>query len=82
MAGADPVIALAPAAHPALVGRPYLYGLAAGGERGVGPVITRLGDEMKRTMRLWGVRRIAEPRPVGARLVSLGGESASPGTPS
>ena len=48
----------------------------------MGPVITRLGDEMKRTMRLWGVSGIAELRPMGGPLVSLGGESASPGTPS
>ncbi|MGH3629038.1 MAG: alpha-hydroxy acid oxidase, partial [Sciscionella sp.] len=58
--GADIVAALALGASGALVGRAYLYGLMAGGERGVARAIAILEEEITRTLRLLGVRGIAE----------------------
>ncbi len=52
--GSDVVKALALGARTVLVGRAYLYGLAAAGEAGVGRVLDVLGAEMVRTMRLLG----------------------------
>jgi 4-hydroxymandelate oxidase len=43
-----------------LIGRPYIYGLAAGGAQGVERVITILRDELERAMALTGRRSIAE----------------------
>jgi len=37
-----------------LIGRPYLYGLAAQGRRGVERIIDVFADEMSRTMALLG----------------------------
>ena len=44
MTGADIVAALALGARFTLVGRAYLYGLMAGGERGVDRAVEILGD--------------------------------------
>ena len=77
--GADVVIALALGADLAMVGRPYLYGLAAAGEAGVGVMIGMLRDEMERTMHLLGVGGIAELRRLGTELVALDGASAPTG---
>jgi L-lactate dehydrogenase (cytochrome) len=41
-----------------MAGRPYLYGLAAGGERGVDHVLGLLLEDLRRTMALIGVTRI------------------------
>jgi L-lactate dehydrogenase (cytochrome) len=62
MTGADVVAAIAFGAHAALVGRAYLYGLMAGGERGVARAVRILTDEVARTMALLGVSRVAELR--------------------
>jgi L-lactate dehydrogenase (cytochrome) len=70
--GADAIIALALGANLCLVGRAYLYGLAAGGEEGVALMIRMLRDEMERTMQLLGVSGTAELRARGEELVSLG----------
>lgn len=61
--GADVVAAIAMGAHSALVGRAYLYGLMAGGERGVAKAVRILSDEVARTMALLGVTSIADLRP-------------------
>ncbi|HZC25932.1 MAG TPA: alpha-hydroxy acid oxidase [Actinopolymorphaceae bacterium] len=53
--GADIVAAVALGARAALVGRAYLYGLMAGGERGVQRAADILGAEIRRTMQLLGV---------------------------
>ncbi|GAB2667736.1 alpha-hydroxy acid oxidase [Saccharopolyspora gloriosae] len=53
--GADIVAAVARGADSCLVGRAYLYGLMAGGERGVQRAVDILRTEIERTMRLLGV---------------------------
>jgi L-lactate dehydrogenase (cytochrome) len=58
--GADIVAALALGAKGCLVGRAYLYGLMAGGERGVSRAIDILAEEITRTMRLLGVNSVDE----------------------
>jgi isopentenyl diphosphate isomerase/L-lactate dehydrogenase-like FMN-dependent dehydrogenase len=52
--GSDVIKALALGARAVLVGRPYLYGLGAAGERGVERVLEILEEEMSRTMSLLG----------------------------
>ncbi len=56
--GTDVVKALALGARGVLVGRPYLYGLAAGGEAGVVRAIEILKQELVRDLRLLGVGRV------------------------
>lgn len=63
MSGADVVAAVALGARTALVGRAYLYGLMAGGERGVDRAAEILSAEVRRTMQLLGVRSIGELGP-------------------
>jgi isopentenyl diphosphate isomerase/L-lactate dehydrogenase-like FMN-dependent dehydrogenase len=58
--GSDVVKALALGADAALVGRPYAYGLAAGGQEGVDEVIRQLLAETDLTLALVGGRSIAE----------------------
>jgi L-lactate dehydrogenase (cytochrome) len=60
MSGADVAAALCLGATAVLVGRAYLYGLMAGGERGVGRVADLLGDEITRTMQLLGAASVKE----------------------
>ncbi len=60
MSGADVVAALALGAVAAWVGRAYLYGLMAGGERGVDRAAEILTKEVRRTMQLLGVRTVNE----------------------
>ncbi|MGH3097406.1 MAG: alpha-hydroxy-acid oxidizing protein, partial [Streptosporangiales bacterium] len=60
MHGADVVAGLALGARGCLVGRAYLYGLMAGGERGVERAIAILAEELGRTMQLLGVRSVEE----------------------
>jgi len=52
--GADVVKALALGAKACLVGRPWVYGLAAGGTAGVERVLEILRDEIDRTLALIG----------------------------
>jgi L-lactate dehydrogenase (cytochrome) len=68
--GADVVAAVAFGARACLVGRAYLYGLMAGGERGVQRVADLLTAEMHRTLQLLGVTSIAELTPDRVRLRS------------
>jgi 4-hydroxymandelate oxidase len=58
--GTDVLMALALGAKAVFIGRPYVYGLAAGGARGVERVIWILRDELERAMALTGRRSIAE----------------------
>ena len=51
-----------------MVGRAYLYGLMAGGERGVDRATEILTAEIRRTMQLLGVRTIAELAPHHVKL--------------
>jgi 4-hydroxymandelate oxidase len=61
--GTDVLTALALGAKAVFIGRPYIYGLAAGGAKGVERVITILRDELERAMALTGRRSIAEIDP-------------------
>ncbi|ORV45540.1 alpha-hydroxy-acid oxidizing enzyme [Mycolicibacter engbaekii] len=63
MSGADIVAAVALGARCTLIGRAYLYGLMAGGQAGVHRVIDILAEQIRRTMRLLGVRDLAELSP-------------------
>jgi L-lactate dehydrogenase (cytochrome) len=63
MSGQDIVAALAMGADFTLIGRAYLYGLMAGGRRGVDRTIEILAKDIERTMRLLGVASIAELNP-------------------
>ena len=63
MNGADVVACLALGAKFTLIGRAYLYGLMAGGRRGVDRTIEILSDEVRRTMKLLQVHNIAELEP-------------------
>jgi L-lactate dehydrogenase (cytochrome) len=68
--GADVVAAVAMGARACLVGRAYLYGLMAGGERGVQRAADILAKEVARTMQLLGVTTVAELTPDRVRLRS------------
>ena len=63
MNGADIVASVALGAKFTLIGRAYLYGLMAGGRRGVDRTIEILRTEIERTMQLLGVSSLAELEP-------------------
>ncbi len=69
MSGGDIVAALALGADFTMVGRAYLYGLMAGGRKGVDRTIEILGTETARTMQLLGVNRIGDLTPDHMRLI-------------
>jgi L-lactate dehydrogenase (cytochrome) len=56
--GADIAKALALGARACMIGRPYLYGLAVGGQDGVARAIRILTTELSRTLALMGCTRI------------------------
>lgn len=58
--GSDVLKAMALGAHGVMIGRAALYGLAAGGEAGVGHALALLRTEMERGMTLLGCRSLAE----------------------
>jgi lactate 2-monooxygenase len=58
--GADIVKALALGADCVLVGRPYVYGLALGGENGVTHVLKSLVGELEMTLHLSGVPSVGK----------------------
>ena len=68
LSGADVVAAVALGAKACLVGRAYLYGLMAGGERGVQRAVEILTGELVRTMQLLGVDSVARLEPAHVRL--------------
>ncbi|MGH9086800.1 MAG: alpha-hydroxy acid oxidase [Acidimicrobiales bacterium] len=61
--GGHVVLALALGARAVLIGRPYLYGLAAAGERGVERILDVLAAEMRRTLLLLGCPSVADLGP-------------------
>ncbi|QQV76930.1 alpha-hydroxy-acid oxidizing protein [Sphingomonas aliaeris] len=73
--GSDVVKALALGATACSIGRPYLYGLAAGGEPGVDRLLTLLHEEFVRTLTLAGVNDIAA---LSARHVRRRANGAGP----
>lgn len=64
--GSDIVKAIALGARACMIGRAYLYGLAAAGERGVDGVLSILAADVRRTMALSGHKSVAE---LGRHLV-------------
>jgi L-lactate dehydrogenase (cytochrome) len=58
--GVDVLKAIALGATACMIGRPYIYGLAAGGQLGVERALQILKDELERNMALMGVTRIAD----------------------
>ena len=58
--GQDVLKALAVGARGCLIGRAYLYGLAAMGEAGVSKALSLIADELRISMSLTGVREIAD----------------------
>jgi lactate 2-monooxygenase len=61
--GADMIKALALGAQAVLLGRPYVYGLALGGEPGVRHVLRALRNDFELTMRLAGLAKLSELGP-------------------
>lgn len=61
--GSDIVKAMALGASACCIGRPYLYGLGAAGERGVDHVLDFFDDGVRRTMALLGARSVEELTP-------------------
>lgn len=62
LSGADVLAAVGLGATAAMVGRAYLYGLMAGGERGVDQMFNIMQSEATRTMQLMGVENVSELR--------------------
>jgi L-lactate dehydrogenase (cytochrome) len=61
--GSDIVKAVALGARACMIGRAFMYGLGAAGERGVDRVLALLEADMRRTMVLTGRRSVAELAP-------------------
>jgi len=68
--GSDIAKALALGANACMIGRAYLYGLGAGGERGVDFVLDHLREGLKRTMMLCGAASLSELKPELLRMRS------------
>lgn len=62
LSGADVLAAVGLGADAVMVGRAYLYGLMAGGERGVDRMLEIMRSEAERTMQLMGAGSIADVR--------------------
>ena len=75
--GTDVLMALALGAKAVFIGRPYVYGLAVGGAKGVERVILILRDELERAMALTGRRSIAEIDASVLRRATDAGSSAA-----
>ena len=58
--GADVLKALALGADAVLIGRPYVYGLAVGGQAGVERVIQQLWAEVDSSLSLLGAHSVRE----------------------
>jgi L-lactate dehydrogenase (cytochrome) len=67
--GADVAVALARGADICMVGRPYLYGLAAAGTAGARRAIDMLVEQFRRTLQLLGVTSVPELRQHADTLV-------------
>ena len=74
--GSHVVKALALGARACMVGRPYLYGLGAGGEAGVDRALEILRTEVERCFRLVGCRSVSELNSDFVRRTSIGSGSA------
>ena len=65
--GADVALAVGLGARAVLLGRPYVYGLAVAGERGVREVVRNVVAELDLTLGLAGGRSLADLPPAVAR---------------
>jgi L-lactate dehydrogenase (cytochrome) len=72
--GADIAVAIARGADLCVVGRGYLYGLAAAGQLGVEHAIDLLAAQLRRTMQLLGVVTVSELRQGADELVVPAGD--------
>jgi L-lactate dehydrogenase (cytochrome) len=70
--GSDIVKAVALGARACMAGRAFMYGLGAGGERGVDKVVSLLEADMRRTMALTGYRQVSD---LGPELIRWRGET-------
>ena len=68
MSGQDAYAAVALGAKAVFIGRAYLYGVMADGERGVEKVIELMRRDFVNTMALTGNRNLTEVRQTGASL--------------
>lgn len=75
--GGDIVAAMALGASGVLVGRAYLYGLMAGGRRGVARAVEILSEEITRTLALLGVDDISAVGAEHVTIRSIGSESVN-----
>ncbi len=66
--GADVLRALALGADAVMIGRPYVWGLAAGGEEGVRAVLDAFTQDLQRAMALAGCPTLADVAPDRVRL--------------
>lgn len=71
LSGQDAYAAIAMGAKAVFIGRAYLYGIMAGGERGVQKVVEIMKRDFVNTMALTGARNIAEVQKIGAKLRPL-----------
>lgn len=67
--GADIATSIALGADAAFIGRPYLWGLVAGGTAGVDRVLTVLSEQLTRCMKLLGVSSIEQLKSEGSELL-------------
>lgn len=79
--GTDLVKALALGARAALIGRPFLYGLAAAGPDGVAAVLEIFRDELRRTLVLMGCRDVRELDPSWLVPLGMSGRASRPDLP-
>ena len=70
--GADIAVAIARGADLCMIGRGYLYGLAAAGQAGVEHAVVLLTEQLRRTLQLLGVTSVAELREHADELVTRG----------
>ena len=68
--GADIAVSIALGADMAFIGRPYVYAVAAAGQRGVEHVVSMLTDQLRSVMQLSGVTTLAELRQHGPELLN------------
>ncbi|HEY3980768.1 MAG TPA: alpha-hydroxy acid oxidase [Streptosporangiaceae bacterium] len=71
--GSDILKAVALGARACMAGRAFLYGLGAGGERGVDKVVALLEADLRRTMALTGCRQLSDAGPELIRWRAAGG---------
>ncbi len=72
MSGQDVYAAIAMGATAVMIGRAYLYGVMADGQRGVEKVIDILKTELINSMGLTGTRTVAEIKEAGIRIRPIG----------